>query len=298
MPAKLILPEDRRKCIRNILCVEKRFARILEAHTGLSAILVSSAATKQGEKTVEFDGIWISGLTENYSRGLPDIELQGLSSRIGLIREIINVTHKPIVVDADTGGTLEQIQRNMRNLEILGVSGIVMEDKVFPKNNSLDPSKPQTLEIPEVFANKIKKGKEALLSGDMMIFARLEALIAGESVAEAIRRAEIYAKAGADGIVIHSNQKSPQQILDFAKEYKRAGLTLPLVAIPTTYNTITEDELKAHGFSLVIYANQMLRASYCAMKTVAETILKNGRSLEVDPLCIPVKQMLEISDDF
>ncbi len=295
--SSIILPEKRRVAMRNLLCRDKKQVRILEAHNGLSAIISSSIAVEVDGSKKEFDGLWISGLTESLSRGLPDIELNGISSRIGLIREIINVTNKAIVIDGDTGGTSEQLCRNLRILEGMGVSGIVLEDKVFPKNNSLDSTKKQILEDPDVFAQKLIDAKNCLLAKDIMIFARIESLIAGMGLEDAVMRAKKYLAAGADGIVIHSREKDPQQVLDFAREYRALNTEVPLVAIPTTYHSIREEELFAAGFRMVIYANHMLRSAHYAMTKVAETILRSSRALEADELTTPVKDILTINNN-
>lgn len=295
---KNILPETRRGILRECLTNADGPVRILEAHNGLSAIVANETAISlpSGESR-GFDGIWISGLTESASRGLPDIELQGMLGRMALVREVLTVTDKPIVVDGDTGGGTDQLRYLIRMLEGMGVSALIIEDKVFPKNNSLDADKPQVLEDPDVFARKIQAGKQAQLSNDFMLIARIESLIAGTGLDDALLRAEKYLLAGADAIVIHSRSKEPQEVFTFAAGFKEIARKLnrevPLVCIPTIYNSITEDVLYGMGFKLIIHANYLLRSAYVAMKSTAETILENGRSLEVEPYCVPLTSLFK-----
>lgn len=293
---KTTLPENRRGLLRALLSAE-RPVRILEAHNGLSALIANHATASRDGQTKGFDGIWISGLAETASRGLPDIELQGMMARMALIREIALVTDKAIVVDGDTGGTPEQLQYHIRTLESLGVSALVIEDKVFPKNNSLDRVKPQVLEDKDRFAHKIAEGKKAQQSPDFMLIARIEALIAGEGLEEALDRAQAYVRAGADALVIHSREQTPDEVLAFAERYRSLagtwGRSVPLVAIPTTYGSITEEALFEAGFGLVIYANFLLRSAFVAMKQAAETILASGRTEEAESLCCSLKELFQ-----
>lgn len=291
---KTTLPENRRGLLRALLSAERPI-RILEAHNGLSALIANHATASRDGQTKGFDGIWISGLAETASRGLPDIELQGMMARMALIREIAAVTDKAIVVDGDTGGTIEQLQYHIRTLESLGVSALVIEDKVFPKNNSLDLVKPQILEDKDRFAHKINEGKKAQQSPDFMLIARIEALIAGEGLEEALDRAEAYVHAGADALVIHSRERTPDEVLAFAERTRSLpwGRKIPLVAIPTTYGSITEDALFEAGFGLVIYANFLLRSAFVAMKQAAETILASGRTEEAESLCCSLTELFQ-----
>jgi len=262
----------------------KGFARILEAHNGISAIIVNDS---------DFDGVWESSFTDSASKGLPDADIVGLDSRCQVIEQIRNVTDKPIIFDGDTGGEATNFEYMVKKLERLGVSAVVIEDKMFPKRNSLDDKAIQLQEDPDVFATKIKRGKSSFKDKDFMIIARIESLISGRGMEDALKRADKYVRAGADGIMIHSRSKEPDEILEFAREYKKQGLNRYLVCVPTSYNTITEKELRKAGFNVVIYANHLLRASYKAMKDVANTILANGRSLEADPLCSSVNEIFE-----
>lgn len=257
-------------------------ARILEAHSGISALVVQESG---------FDGLWVSSLTSSATRGLPDAEL--IDNRLSIIDEICNVTSKPVIVDGDTGGSPEQFEYLVNRLERRGVSAVIIEDKVFPKRNSLDANGRQILEEPHTFAQKIRRGKDISIMSGFMVIARLESLIAGIGVGDAIKRADLYIDAGADGIMIHSKDSEPNDILEFAEAYrKRFGLHL--VAVPTTYNRVTDRELVAHGFDIIIHANHLLRASYSAMLKVAEVILTNDRSLEAEALCAPVNDIFKL----
>ena len=289
-----VTPAQRVRALRE--CIDRKgFARILEAHNGLSGIIAENVRVQKNGQTLEYDGLWESSLTDSASKGLPDASIVGYDSRIHTIDEILNVTSKPIIVDGDTGGEPAQFEYLVRNLERLGVSAVIIEDKVYPKRNSLDASANQDLEDPYSFAEKIQAGKEVAISADFMVISRLESLIAGAGVDDALDRAERYILAGTDGIMIHSNKSDPREILDFADAYKglchRLGRRPILVSVPTTYNTLSDDELVARGFNLIIHANHMLRAAYKAMAEVATTILASGSSLDANPVCAPVSEI-------
>ena len=288
---KRVTPTERVSALRE--CIDRNgFARILEAHNGLSGIIAEKARVQVNGYAIEYDGIWESSLTDSASKGLPDASIVGCDSRYHTIDEIMNVTYKPIVVDGDTGGEPAQFEYLVQHLERQGVSAVIIEDKIYPKRNSLDASANQDLEDPASFAEKIEAGKEVAISSDFMIISRLESLISGAGLADALDRAEQYIIAGTDGIMIHSNKSDPQEILDFADAYKglcrRLGRRPILVSVPTTYNTLSDAELVDQGFNLIIHANHMLRAAYKAMSEVACAILVGGSSLEADPLCAPV----------
>ena len=289
-----VRPMERLQALRE--CLDRKgFARILEAHSGLSAIIAESARIQRDGEVIEYDGIWESSLTDSATKGLPDASIVGNDSRIHTIDEILNVTTKPIIVDGDTGGEPALFEYLVKRLERLGVSAVIIEDKVYPKRNSLDYSANQDLEAPAVFAQKIRAGKEVVVTNEFMIIARLESLIAGKGVEDALDRAEQYILAGADGIMIHSNNQDPAEILCFAEAYRSLCLRLKrrpqLVCVPTTYNTVTEAELISCGFTIIIHANHLLRSAYKAMTEAARTILMSGRSLEADALCAPVKEI-------
>ena len=295
-----ILPGKRLSLLKTLLH-EKHHLRAMEAHNGLSALIVNntSITKKTDQKILEYDAIWISSLTDSAAKGHPDIGVIDYSSRLLTIHEIINLTDKPLIVDADTGGDESQFEYLCSKLEILGVSAVIIEDKQFPKRNSLDSSSMHLLEDPIRFAHKIKRVKYQCLSKDFMIFARIESFIAGESLEDAIARAEIYLNAGADGIMIHSNLKIPDQIYAFSDQYYSLCQKLncpnkPLICVPTTYHTIFDTELFAKGFNIVIYANQLLRASHKAMKNAASSILLNERSFEALPHLSSISELFEL----
>ena len=295
-----ILPEVRRGKLKALLS-EREIVRVLEAHNGLSGIIANNACIEGQSNQVpvqrEFDAIWESSLTDSASKGHPDIEVVSFDSRLQSINEILAVTHKPMIVDGDTGGDANNFEYMVTKLERAGVSAVIIEDKVFPKRNSLEPGVQQMLQEPEIFSQKIQRGKSAQISTDFMIIARLESLIAGKSVDDALFRAQIYLEAGADGVMIHSKEKDPAQIMEFAKHYQKMTQKInckkPMVCVPTTYNTLTEDELRAAGFSIVIYANHLLRSANKAMEETARTILLNQRSFEVDPICSSVREIFQ-----
>ena len=273
----------------------KGFVRVIEAHSGLSGIIGENARVEKDGEVIDYDGLWESSLTDSASKGLPDASIIGYESRMHTIDEILNVTTKPLIVDGDTGGEPAQFEYLIKHLERRGVSAVIIEDKVFPKRNSLDASASQVLEDPTTFANKIRAGKEATVTDDFMIIARLESLIAGTGLQDALERAEEYILAGTDGIMIHSGQKAPDTVMAFAAAYEglchRLGRRPVLVCVPTTYNSITDAELAAGGFNIIIHANHLLRAAYKAMTEVARMILISGRSLEVDAHCATVKDV-------
>lgn len=293
-----IMPEERRGKLKALLDQGKT-VRAIEAHNGLSGIVANNARVEgeSGDSPVqrEFDAIWESSLTDSASKGHPDIEVVSFDSRLQTINEILAVTHKPMIVDGDTGGEVNNFEYMVSKLERAGVSAVIIEDKVFPKRNSLEAGVQQTLEDPEVFAQKIRRGKKILMTGDFMIIARLESLIAGKSLEDALERARIYLEAGVDGIMIHSKSKSPDQVLRFAEKYRKLlrqlELQKPLVCVPTTYHTITEDRLRDAGFQIIIYANHLLRSAYKSMTEVSKTILLNQRAFEADPQCAPVSDI-------
>ena len=288
------LPWERLRALRDCIA-RKGFARILEAHSGLSGIIAERARLERDGEVIEYDGLWESSLTDSASKGLPDASIVGYDSRTHTIDEILNVTTKPIIVDGDTGIEPVQFGYLVNRLERLGVSAVIIEDKVYPKRNSLDASASQELEDPATFSEKIKTGKEVALTDEFMVIARLESLNAGTGLQDALERAEQYMLAGTDGIMIHTNKREPDEILAFAEAYESLCRRLErrplLVSVPTTYNTITDAELVASGFNIIIHANHLLRAASKAMDEVALNILANGRSLEADPLCATVPEI-------
>ncbi|MBT6718048.1 MAG: phosphoenolpyruvate mutase [Nitrospina sp.] len=294
------LPEHRRGKLKALL--EKgKTVRVLEAHNGLSGIIANNTRVKgesEGQPVNrEFDALWESSLTDSASKGHPDIEVVTFDSRLHTINEILAVTDKPMIVDGDTGGDVNAFEYTVSKLERAGVSAVIIEDKVFPKRNSLEAGVQQNLEDPEVFAQKIRRGKKIQKTDEFMIIARLESLIAGKPMEDAVKRAKIYLQAGVDGIMIHSKLKSADEIFEFAQHYKEISkelnLNKTLVCVPTTYNQTTESELSAAGFQIIIHANHLLRSAYKAMMETAQTILRDQRSLEADPLCSTVREIFK-----
>lgn len=289
-------PDYRRGLLRKMLNL-KPYISVMEASNGLTGLIVENVKVLDEETSFykEFDAMWVSSLCDSTFKGKPDIELVDLTSRINTINEIMEVTTKPIILDGDTGGKKEHFVFNVKTLERIGVSAIIIEDKTGLKKNSLFGTEvEQTLEDPHEFAEKIRAGKNALTTKDFLIFARLESLIAGHGIDDAMMRAKIYIEAGADGIMIHSKDKSGADILEFLRQFREYSKDIPVILVPTTYNHLTEKELAAHGANIIIHANHLLRSAYPAMVKTAETILKHGRSKEADQYCMPIKQVLEL----
>ena len=269
--------------------------RILESHSALSALIAQNASFELSGKKLEFDGFWSSSLTDSTSRGKPDIEAVELTSRLNTINEIFEVTSKPLIYDADTGGKLEHFVFSVRSLERTGVSAVIIEDKTGLKKNSLLGNEvEQTQEDIESFCDKIRAGKNAQITKDFMIIARIESLILDKGQEDALKRAFAYISAGADGIMIHSRQKSPKEVLDFLKAFRAKDSKTPIVVVPTSFNEITANELGQAGANIIIYANHLLRASFVAMSEVARGILEFDRSKEIEGRCMSVKEILSL----
>lgn len=288
-------PDIRLKTLRRLISA-KPVVRILEVHDGLSGLICETLEVKNGLFTDAFDGMWSSSLTDSTSKGKPDIEAVDLTTRMQDLNNILECTTKPIIYDGDTGGKLEHFVFTVRTLERNGISAVIIEDKVGLKKNSLfGTDAVQTQDTTENFCQKLRAGKNAQVTKDFMIIARCESLIAGKSVDDAIERCRAYVEqGGADGIMIHSKEKSGNDIREFCMRFHQLHPFVPIVAVPTTYNHLREEELAEWGVKVVIYANHMLRAAYPAMVKVATSILQNHRSLEANDLCMPIKQILEL----
>eukprot|EP00937_MAST-01D_sp_MAST-1D-sp2_P000473 g473.t1 len=291
-------PDERLVTLRQLMDTQD-VVRILEVHNGLTGLIAETAcATRADGETVTFDGMWSSSLTASASKGKPDIETVTTSERLQLVQDSLDSCRKPLIYDGDTGGAPEIFHFTVRALERMGVSACIIEDKTGLKQNSLfGTERKQQLEDIALFQDKIRAGKAAQLTDEFMVVARLEALIAGWGEEEALKRAEAFIAAGADAIMIHSKEKEPDEVLSFLHEYSKFSTKVPVVTVPTTYNTITEAELVAAGSQIVIYANHMLRAAYPAMVGVAESILENARSKEADDTVMPVKNIITLIDD-
>ena len=287
-------PDIRLKTLRRLINA-KPIVRILEAHDGLCGLIIENLEIQKGDKCEVFDGMWSSSLTDSTSKGKPDIEAVDLTTRLQDLNNILECTTKPIIFDGDTGGKIEHFVFTVRTLERHGISAVIIEDKVGLKKNSLFGTDAiQTQDTIEGFCAKIKAGKEAQVTQDFMIIARIESLIAGKPMSDALERAYAYVEAGADGIMIHSKNKSGEDIKEFCLTFRQRYAHVPIVVVPTTYDHIHESELCEWGVNVVIYANHMLRAAYPAMMRVACTILENERAQEVRDLCIPIKEILEL----
>jgi len=287
-------PQVRMKLLRRMLAA-KPLLRVLEAHNGLTGLIVETTQVLVDNTVREFDAMWLSSLTDSTAKAKPDIEYVDLTSRTNTLNDILEVTTKPIIYDGDTGGIPEHFVFVVRTLERLGISAVIIEDKVGLKKNSLfGTDVKQTQAAPDDFAHKIISGKHAQVTDDFMIIARIESLILQAGVDDALARAQTYIAAGADGIMIHSKQKSPDEILAFCKGYATFPNRVPLVAVPSTYPQVTEEQLAEAGVRIVIYANHLLRSAYPAMRSAARSILSHGRAMEADEQCTPVQEIIAL----
>ena len=281
-------PEIRKKKLRRLLeC--KDIVRVMEAHNGITGLIVENVKVENKE----FDALWMSSLTDSTAKGKPDIELV---DRYNTVNEVLEVTTKPLIVDGDTGGKIEHFTFTVKTLERLGVSAIIIEDKVGLKKNSLfGTDVPQKQDTIENFSNKIKAGKKAQVDSSFMIISRIESLILKNGMQDALTRAEAYIASGVDAIMIHSKEKAPNEILEFLKKYESFNSKVPIVVVPSSYCKITEPELIQAGANVVIYANHLMRSAYPAMVKTAEGILKDGSSDRVSKeYCMPIKEILEL----
>lgn len=287
-------PEIRLKLLRRLIQA-KPIVRILESHSGLTGLIIENTKVNVNGINQEFDGMWSSSLTDSTSKGKPDIEAVDITTRMHGLNDTLECTTKPIIYDGDTGGKIEHFVFTVRTLERNGISAVIIEDKIGLKKNSLfGTSVPQQQDTIDRFSAKLKAGKSAQITADFMIIARVESLILGKTVEDALKRALAYIKAGADGVMIHSKEKSGDDIRDFCQQFRIKNKNTPLIVVPSTFNHITEDEFKNMGVNIVIYANHMLRASYPSMLGVARSILSYGRSYEVNDKCMQIKEILEL----
>lgn len=297
MKEKLAMPEFRRRRLRQLISM-RPIVKALEVHSGLTALIAEKTVVESGGRLDQFDAMWISSLCDSTAKGKPDIELVDMSSRIRTIDDVMDVTTKPIILDGDTGGQVEHFVYNVRTLERMGVSAVIIEDKTGLKKNSLFGTEvEQTQDSIENFCEKIKAGKQALRTEDFMIIARIESLILERGMEDALKRAFAYVEAGADGIMIHSRKKSPDEILEFCQKFREKERQIPIVVVPTSFNSITEEELAEAGINIVIYANQLTRSAFPAMQSTAVEILKNHRALEVDSKLMPFKDIIRLIDE-
>ena len=294
---RLGMPEFRRKRLRQLIKMCP-VVKTIEAHSGLTGLIAEKTIVKQANGSLDqFDAMWVSSLCDSTAKGKPDIELVDMSSRLRTIDDIMEVTTKPIILDGDTGGLAEHFVYNVRTLERIGVSAVIIEDKTGLKKNSLFGTEVrQTQDTIENFCAKIAAGKDAQRTEDFMIIARCESLILERGMDDALTRCHAYVKAGADGIMIHSRKKDPTEILTFCDQFHATDPETPIVVVPTSFNSVTEAELASHGVNIVIYANQLTRAAFPAMQAVAQDILRYHRAQEVDARLMPFKKIITLID--
>ena len=294
---KLAMPEYRRKRLRQLIKMTP-VVKAMEAHSGLTGLIVEKTVVEHEGRLDQFDAMWVSSLCDSTAKGKPDIELVDMTSRFRTIDDIMEVTTKPIIFDGDTGGLTEHFVYTVRSLERMGVSAVIIEDKKGLKKNSLFGTEvEQTQATIEEMSAKIAAGKRAQLTDDFMIIARIESLILEQGMEDALERARAFVKAGADGIMIHSRKKDPAEIVEFCDKFREEDKETPIVVVPSSFNVITEEELASHGVNIVIYANQLTRAAFPAMQQTAEDILKYHRAKEVDDRLMPIKQIITLIDE-
>jgi len=287
-------PNIRLSMLRRLL-ESKSLIRVNEVHHGLSGLITEKLEIERKGVPVRFDAMWSSSLTDSSAKGKPDIEAVDMTSRMQSVNDIFDVTTLPMIFDADTGGKIEHFRFTVKSLERLGVSAVVIEDKIGLKKNSLFGNEvKQEQDSIDNFQAKISAGKEAQVTDDFMIISRIESLILEAGMQNALDRACAYIDAGADVIMIHSRMNTPDEIFEFCEKYHRLPRTVPLKVVPSSFNTVTEDEWVDRGVNIVTYANHMLRSSYPAMLKVAESILRHGRSHESDADCMSIKEVLEL----
>ena len=294
---KLAMPEYRRKRLRQLLSLTP-IVKAMEAHSGLTGLIVEKTVVEHDGRLDQFDAMWISSLCDSTAKGKPDIELVDMTSRFRTIDDITEVTTKPIIFDGDTGGLTEHFVYTVRSLEKMGVSAVIIEDKKGLKKNSLFGTEvKQTQATIEEMSAKIAAGKKAQLTDDFMIIARIESLILEQGMEDALTRAHAFVAAGADGIMIHSRRKEPDEILEFCDKFRAENKETPIVVVPSSFNVITEEELAAHGVNIVIYANQLTRSAFPAMQKTAEDILRYHRAKEVDDRLMKIKDIITLIDE-
>lgn len=291
----MITSENRRPQLKQALAT-KRCMRALEAHSPISALLAQHVHFEPTPgRYIGYDAIWSSSLTDSTQKGLPDIEILSASNRLQNVHDIFDVCALPMIFDGDTGGKPEHFALHVKALDRAGVSAVVIEDKCGLKKNSLFGNEVfQQQESIEEFCCKISAGREALITSEFLIIARCESLILDRGMDDAMRRCLAYVDAGAHGIMIHSRKKDGEEILEFARRFRQHHADVPLICVPTSFAHLKFEQLESAGFNVVIYANHMLRSAYLAMKGVAEDILRNGRTLEIEPRCLGIDEILHL----
>lgn len=287
-------PDVRRGRLKKLIDM-KGCVTAIEAHSGITGLIAENTTVLQDGKTYQFDAMWVSSLCDSTAKGKPDIELVDMTSRFRTIDDIMEVTTKPIIFDGDTGGLTEHFVYTVKSLERMGVSMVIIEDKTGLKKNSLFGTEvEQTQDSIENFCEKIRAGKRAQKTKDFMICARIESLILERGMDDALERAFAFSKAGADAIMIHSRKKEPDEIFEFVEKFRIENTSTPIVVVPTSFNTVTEQEFKERGVNVVIYANQLTRSGFPAMQNVAKTILTNHRAKEADDMCMSIKEIINL----
>lgn len=294
---RLAMPEYRRGRLRKLIDIVP-IVKTIEVHSGLTGLIAEKTVVQHDDGLDQFDAMWISSLCDSTSKGKPDIELVDITSRFRTINDVMEVTTKPIIFDGDTGGLIEHFVYTVRSLERMGVSAIIIEDKVGLKKNSLFGTQvKQEQDSITHFCEKIAAGKNVQLTDEFMIVARIESLILEKGIKDALDRAFAYVEAGADGIMIHSRKEKPDEIFQFCDRFREKYKNVPLVVVPTSYNAVTEKELAAHKINVVIYANQLTRSAFPAMEKTAKEILTNHRAKESDERLMPIKQIISLIDE-
>ena len=297
MREKLMMPEFRRKRLKQLISM-RPIVKPIEVHSGLTGLIAEKTVVEHNDEFDQFDAMWISSLCDSTAKGKPDIELVDMTSRCRTIDDVMEVTTKPIIFDGDTGGLTEHFVYLVRTLERMGVSAIIVEDKTGLKKNSLFGTEvEQTQDSIENFSAKIAAGKAVQLTEDFMIIARIESLILERGMEDALNRARAFRDAGADGIMIHSRKKDPAEVLEFCDRFREEDAKTPIVVVPTSFHSVTEDELEKHGANIVIYANQLTRSAFPAMEQTAKDILRYHRAQEVDNRLMPIDRILTLIDE-
>lgn len=297
MREKLMMPEFRRKRLKQLISM-RPIVKAIEVHSGLTGLIAEKTIVEHHDEFDQFDAMWISSLCDSTAKGKPDIELVDMTSRCRTIDDVMEVTTKPIIFDGDTGGLTEHFVYLVRTLERMGVSAIIVEDKTGLKKNSLFGTQvEQTQASIENFSAKIAAGKAVQLTEDFMIIARIESLILERGMEDALKRARAFRDAGADGIMIHSRKKTPAEVLEFCDRFREEDAKTPIVVVPTSFHSVTEDELAKHGVNIVIYANQLTRSAFPAMEQTARDILKYHRAEEADSRLMPIDKIITLIDE-
>lgn len=291
---QLSMPDIRRGRLRKLISM-KGCVNAIEAHSGITGLIAENTKVVKDGKVYQFDAMWVSSLCDSTAKGKPDIELVDMTSRFRTIDDIMEVTTKPIIFDGDTGGLTEHFVYTVKSLERMGVSMVIIEDKTGLKKNSLFGTEvEQTQDSIENFCEKIRAGKHAQKTKDFMIVARIESLILERGMDDALERAFAFSQAGADGIMIHSRKKDPAEIFEFVEKFRAKDKNTPIVVVPTSFNSVTEEEFKEKGVNVVIYANQLTRSGFPAMQNTAKMILENRRAKEADDVCMSIKDIITL----